>query len=297
MDIRASTPAPFDNWDCTTVPRLDDGRAFFNCSSVKARQSSVRLRHTLSALRRACRSGEVYPPFTTETLPDGAALTPNAVERVKASVIVASREVYTSPLKTAFALANADCRIGCAGFCSISAAEMLALRRCFGEEDKVVMAVFAVRGLSFVGVYIAAEDDEGSLPVSSSFLMRSLRSSSSSQTVDGAVMDNVDSLPSARDRSVSARGRPITSEFEVCRLLRIVESPEWRLLRGSFREDRRSCSSAAVGVRGEVSGLVRLKRLRGTPTADRALDPRILYRKRAGSSRGWADDAGVWMAL
>jgi hypothetical protein len=108
-------------------------------------------------------------------------------------------------------------------------------------------------------------------------LMRSLRSSSSSQTVEGAVVDNVDSVPSARDRSVSARGRPVTSEAEGCRLLRIVESPEWRLMRGSlFREDRRSFSSAAEGVRGEVSGLVRLNRLRGTPTADRALDPRLL---------------------
>ena len=217
---------PFDNWGCTPVSRLDAGRALFSCSSVKARQSSVRLRHTLSALRRACRSGEVYPPFTTETLPDGAVLTPNAVERFKASVIVASREVYTSPLKTAFALANADCRMGCTGLRSVSAVETLALRRCFGEEDKVVIAVFAVRGLSLVGVYIAAEDDGGSLPVSSSFLIRSLRSSSSSQTVDGAVVDNVDSVPSARDRSVSARGRPVTSEAEGCRLLRIVESPE-----------------------------------------------------------------------
>lgn len=276
MDIRASTPVPFDNWGSTFVSRLDDGRAFFSCSSVKARQSSVRLRHTLSALRRACRSGEVYPPFTTEAVPDGAVLTPNAVERFKASVIVASSEVYTSPLKTTLALANADCRIGCTGLCSVSAIEALTLRRCFGEEDKVVMAVFAVRGLSLVGVYIAAEDDGGSFPVSSSFLIRSLRSSSSSQTVDGAVVDSVDSVPSGRDRSVSARGRPVTSEAEGCRLLRIVESPEWRLMRGSFIEDRRSCSSAAEGVRGEVSGLVRLKRLLGTPTADRAPDPRLL---------------------
>lgn len=277
MDIRASTPVPFDNWGCTLVSRLDDGGALFSCSSVKARQSSVRLRHTLSALRRACRSGELYPPFTTEAVPDGAVLTPNAVERFKASVIVASREVYTSPLKTTLALANADCRIGCTGLCSVSAIEALVLRRCFGEEDKVVMAVFAVRGLSLVGVYIAAEDDGGSFPVSSSFLMRSFRSSSSSQTVDGAVVDSVDSVPSApRDRSVSARGRPVTSEAEGCRLLRIVASPEWRLMRGSFIEDRRSCSSAAEGVRGEVSGLVRLKRLLGTPTTDRAPDPRLL---------------------
>lgn len=276
MDIRASTPILFDNWGCTPVSRLDDGWALFSCSSVKARQSSVRLRHTLSALRRACRSGEVYPPFTAEKVPDGAALTPNAVERFKASVIVASREVYTSPLKTSLALANADCRIGCTGLCSVSAAETLVLRRRLGEEDRVVMAVFAVRGLSLVGVYIAAEDEGGSFPVTSSFLIRSLRSSNSSQTVDGAVVDNVDSVPSGRDRSVSARGRPVTSEPDGCRLLLIVESPEWRLMRGSLREARRSFSSAAEGARGEVSGLVRLKRLRGTPTTDRAPDPKLL---------------------
>lgn len=266
---------PFDNWGCTPVSRLDKSRVFFSCSSVKARQSSVRLRHTLSALRRACRSGEVYP-FTTEAVPDGAVLTPNAVERFRASVIVASREVYTSPLKTTLALASADCRIGCTGLCSVSAVESLTLRRCFGGEDKVVVAVFAVRGLSLVGVYIAAEDDGGSFPVISSFLIRSLRSSNSSQTVDGAVVDKVDSVPSARDRSVSARGRPVTSEADGCRLVLIVDSPERRLLRGSFREERRSFSSAAEGVRGEDSGLVRLKRLRGTPTTDRAPDPKLL---------------------
>jgi hypothetical protein len=138
------------------------------------------------------------------------------------------------------------------------------------------MAVFAVRGLSLVGEYIAAEEDGGSFPVSSSFLIRSLRSSNSSQTVDGAVVDNVDSVPSApaRDRSVSARGRPTTSEADGCRLLRIVERPDERLLRESCKEDRRS--SATEGVRGEVSGLVRLKRLRGTPTIDRDPDPRLL---------------------
>jgi hypothetical protein len=136
------------------------------------------------------------------------------------------------------------------------------------------MAEVAVRGLSWALLYIAAAEDGGSFPVSSSFLIRSLRSSSSSQTVEGAAVDKVDSVPSARDLSASVRARSFTSEAEGCRLPRIVESPEWRLKRGSCKEDRRS--SATDGVRGDVSGLVRLKRLRGAPIVDRAPDPRPL---------------------
>jgi hypothetical protein len=225
--MRWSCSTPLDSWSCPPAPRLDCGRAFFNCSSVNARQSSVRLRHTLSALRRACLSGEVYPPFTTETVPDGAALAPNAVERFNASVIVASREVYTSPLRTALALDSADCSRGWTWlWWSLSPAEMLALRWCLGEEEVAVIAEVAVRGLSLGLLYIAAADDGGSFPVSSNFLIRSLRSSSSSQTVEGAAVDKVDSVPSARDLSVSILARSFPSEAEGCRLPRIVERPE-----------------------------------------------------------------------
>lgn len=80
---------------------------------MRARHNSVRLRHTLSALRRVCLSDEPYPPLTTDTVPDGAVLAPNIVESVRASVIVASSALYTSLLKTALALANADCKSGC----------------------------------------------------------------------------------------------------------------------------------------------------------------------------------------
>lgn len=63
---------------------------------------------------------------------------------------------------------------------------------CFGEDDIVVAAVVAVFGLS--DVVIAAAEDGGSLPVSSSFRILDLRSSSSSQTVEGAVVEMVDSV-------------------------------------------------------------------------------------------------------
>ena len=64
----------------------------------------------------------------------------------------------------------------------------------FGEDDIVVAFVVAVRGRSPATVDIAAADDAGSLPVSSSFLIRDFKSSSSSQTVDGAAVEIVDSV-------------------------------------------------------------------------------------------------------
>jgi hypothetical protein len=64
---------------------------------------------------------------------------------------------------------------------------------CLGEDDKVVACVVAVRGLSFEPV-IAAADEGGSFPVSSSFLILDFRSSNSSQTVEGAVVEIVDSV-------------------------------------------------------------------------------------------------------
>lgn len=131
----------------------------------------------------------------------------------------------------------------------------------------MVMVVVAVRGLSFDAPDIASWDDGGSFPVSSSFRMRDFRSSSSSHTVDGAVVDNVDSVPSTRDLSGSARARSVTSELDGCRLLRIVERVVFRCMRESCMEDRRSPLTG--GERGEVSGLVRLSRLRGALMVDR----------------------------
>jgi hypothetical protein len=74
---------------------------------------------------------------------------------------------------------------------------MLLPRPRFGDDDMVVTVVVAVGGRSLEARDIAAPDVAGSFPVSSSRCMRDLRSSSSSQTVDGAVVDTVDSVPSA----------------------------------------------------------------------------------------------------
>ena len=61
------------------------------------------------------------------------------------------------------------------------------LRYCFGEEEMVVTVVVAVCGRSPEPFDTAAPDVIGILPVNSSFRIRDFRSSSSSQTVEGAV--------------------------------------------------------------------------------------------------------------
>jgi hypothetical protein len=67
----------------------------------------------------------------------------------------------------------------------------------FGDVDIVVTVVVAVGGRSFEAREIAAPEVAGSFPVNSSRCIRDFKSSNSSQTVDGAVVDTVDSVPSA----------------------------------------------------------------------------------------------------
>lgn len=57
----------------------------------------------------------------------------------------------------------------------------------------VVGAVVAVRGRYSSGLPIAALEVGGNFPVSSSFLIRDFRSSSSSHTVEGAVFESMES--------------------------------------------------------------------------------------------------------
>ena len=68
----------------------------------------------------------------------------------------------------------------------------------------VVIVVVAVAGRSPVAAEIAASDDAGIFPVSSSLLILDLRSSNSSQTVDGAFVDTVDIVPSTRGVTIDA---------------------------------------------------------------------------------------------
>lgn len=66
-----------------------------------------------------------------------------------------------------------------------------------GEPDIVVTVVVAVAGLSSDILETAAPEVDGNFPVSSSLLIRDFISSNSSHTVEGAVVDAVDSVPSS----------------------------------------------------------------------------------------------------
>lgn len=248
------------------------------CSSVKARQSSVSPRHRLSAFRLACRSERLFP-VTVDTLPDnvGVDVGANMLVKVNASVAVASSALKTSGPTAALALVKADCNSVCIEFAvavaDIASGEILDLRVCFcfGDEDKVVAVVAAVRGLSPETVDMAAADDDGNLPVNSSFLIRDLRSSNSSHTVDGAVVERLDSVvPSCLAFSPSSRARSAASDVESCRTV----CDDWfdmfeYLKRASAIEDLKSF----CGNSGDTSWLYRL---RGALITD--LEPVMLLR-------------------
>lgn len=57
-------------------------------------------------------------------------------------------------------------------------------------------------------------EEDGSLPVSSRLLSRDFRVSNSSQTVEGAVVETVDSVPPARDTRLAGPvlGYPFSGE-------------------------------------------------------------------------------------
>ena len=99
-----------------------------------------------------------------------------------------------------------------------------------GDADIVVALVVAVRGLSPVAVAedIAAAEDEGNFPVNSSFFIRDFKSSSSSQTVEGAVVDMVDSVV-LRPRYF---GRSVASELGINLLVDRAGASRPSLLRG-----------------------------------------------------------------
>ena len=87
--------------------------------------------------------------------------------------------------------------VGVGGFelCAPAPASWSCLRSCLGDELIVVGAVVVVRGLSELAPppVTAAFEVGGIFPVSSSFLIRDLRSSNSSQTVEGAVCESTES--------------------------------------------------------------------------------------------------------
>jgi hypothetical protein len=123
-----------------------------------------------------------------------------------ASEAVASKVLKISGFNRGLDFAKAACKSGWTSAVGASVAEIgstgstgdiLFPRPRFGEEDIVVTVVVAVAGRSLDARDIAAPEVGGNFPVNSSLCMRDFRSSNSSQTVDGAVVDTVDSVPSA----------------------------------------------------------------------------------------------------
>lgn len=163
-------------------------------SWVKAMQSSVRLRHMLSAFLRNRRS----IPATEGTVcePPGVPI----AAKISASDAVASNALNTPGSIKGLDLANAECNSGCISAVSVPLTvlgETLPLRPNFGEEEMVVIVVVAVGGRSLKTFEMAASEVGGSFPVSSSFRILCLRSSTSSHIVEGAVVETVDAVPSA----------------------------------------------------------------------------------------------------
>ncbi len=202
-------------------------------SSANAMHSSVRLLHMLSAFRRNCRSTALAGPTADAGLSvsaDRPPVLPAIAAKVSASVAVASKTRYMLGLSKGFDLARAECRSGC----MLSTPRPLTVdasgdtglsRLCFGDDDTVVTVVVAVRGLSPKTPAIAAPEDWGILPVSSSLRILDFMSSSSSHTVEGAVVDTVDSVPSARGVcttdfcSAIGEERPLYGEGLCCPLV------------------------------------------------------------------------------
>lgn len=127
-----------------------------------------------------------------------------------------------------FALAKAVCSKGWIGLDSGSGGGELPFRPCFGDDDSVVTVVVAVRGLSPDIVDIAAADEAGNFPVNSNFQILDFRSSNSSHTVDGAVVDNVDSVPSCLYFSMSGLIRSVASDPAKAEVVRLPDKLEGR---------------------------------------------------------------------
>jgi hypothetical protein len=121
--------------------------------------------------------------------------------RAKASVAADSIALKTSGLTRSFVLPRAERSRGCvsrgnAGMLGTSAGAEPVPEPRLGEADTVVALVVAVRGRSSDDRDIPPADVDGSFPVRSRRWILDFRSSNSSQTVDGAAVEDEDSVPS-----------------------------------------------------------------------------------------------------
>jgi hypothetical protein len=178
---------------------------FWPVGSASARHSSVKLLQTLSAFLRSCLSVTLplYPPMVLALLEIGPGwpTAPIMEDRTMASVAANSMALNTSGLTRSFVLLNAERSKGCA---SRGARPLLLPSTCvelgpeprLGEAETVVAFVVAVRGRSSDDPDIPPLGADGAFPVRSSRWILDFNSSSSSQTVDGAAVEEEDSVPS-----------------------------------------------------------------------------------------------------
>jgi hypothetical protein len=167
--------------------------------------NSVKLLQTLSAFLRNCLS--VTPPFTPMLLAPldigpGCPTLPIIADNARASLAAVSKAVKTSWPTRALTLMRAESSWDGASRCDdvVLAASPWAPPAPdprFGDPDMVVAFVVAVGGRSSEALDIAAPEVAGIFPVSSKRLIRDFKSSNSSQTVEGAAVDDEDSVPSA----------------------------------------------------------------------------------------------------
>jgi hypothetical protein len=161
----------------------------------------------LSAFLRSCLSVTLplYPPIVLALLEIGPGwpMAPISAVRVMASAAADSMALNTSGLSRFFVLLRADRSRGCASRGNIavlllwpSACDEPGPEPRLGEADTVVAFVVAVRGRSSDDLDTFPPDVGGILPVRSSRWILDFSSSSSSQTVDGAAVDEEDSVPS-----------------------------------------------------------------------------------------------------
>lgn len=183
--------------DSRASSRAGAGAGFSFCfwfaSSARARHSSVRLRQTLSAFLRSCRSvtpPSVAMPIALARLEMGPGWPMGGIiaDRATASLTADSRALYTSELILSLVLLRAVRSRGWAESRGVEES-WVELPPRLGDAETVVALVVAVRGLSSDGPAV------DSFPLCSRRAILDLRSSTSSQT-DAAAVEEEDSVPS-----------------------------------------------------------------------------------------------------
>jgi hypothetical protein len=122
-------------------------------------------------------------------------------DRARASVAADSMALKTSALTRSRVLPRAERSKGCVSrgtrvLVLIPSAGADPVPDRFGEADTVVALVVAVRGRSSDDLDMPPAEVDGILPVRSRRWILDFKSSNSSQTVDGAAVEDEDSVPS-----------------------------------------------------------------------------------------------------